>query len=218
MNGRLLGKGRPSSDRQCDVDPPPPADVPAPRRDRHRGARDTGIGLFAGSSSAGSNIKDGHGLLTVKTSPSVASQITVGGIQRNSSLVWGLELPVGSYLVCFGPVDGYIAPPCETLDIVEGQTLTHVGTLEPAGKLKVTTEPSGASGKIVVNDITRDRGAVTLPVAAGEHVVCFEDVEGYESPDCERVNVDGGGSVSVTGSYVLLASDPSDSGPVEGEP
>ena len=165
------------------------------------------IGLLASSSSAVSTTKAGHGLLTVETSPSIATQITVGGIQRNTSLIRGLELPAGSHVVCFGSVEDYIAPPCETIDIADGQVRTLVAHFEPAGTLSVTTEPSGASGMIVVDDIARNRGTVTIPIAAGEHNVCFGDVGGYESPDCERVNVAGGAIVSVTGSYAPLVTE-----------
>ncbi len=168
------------------------------------------IGLLASSSSAGPTTKDGHGLLTVETSPQVASQITVGGVQRNSSLVRGLELPEGSYLVCVSEVQGYLSPPCETIEVRDGQTVTHVATFQPAGTLTVTTEPSGTGGMIVVNDIDRDRGTASFPVAAGEHVVCFGDIGGYESPDCQSINIAGGGSVSVTGSYTTLATEPSE--------
>ena len=164
------------------------------------------IGLLASSSSAGSMTKAGHGLLTVETSPSVATQITVGGIQRNTSLVRGLELPAGSHVVCFGPVEGYMAPPCESIDIADGQVHNHVAHFEAAGTLSVTTEPSGASGMIVVDDVARSRGTVMLPVTAGEHVVCFGEVGGYEAPDCASVTVAGGGSVSVKGSYVALGA------------
>lgn len=165
------------------------------------------LAMIATASSAGSDLKEGHGLLTVQTSPHVASQVMIDGVQRNTSLVRGLELPAGSYTVCFGSADGYLSPPCEKVGLTDGRALTHVGEFHPAGTLAVTTEPSGASGMIIVDGVARDRGAVVLPVLAGEREVCFGAVDGYEAPACETVTVPNQGTTSVVGPYVAVASD-----------
>lgn len=159
------------------------------------------IVFLASASSARATLSDGYGLLTVVSSPDVASQITVDGVARNTSSVRGMELPAGSYVVCFDEVDGYRPPPCESVTINDGATTEHVGVFEPAGILSVTIEPDGLAGKIVVEDVPRDRGSVTLPVPAGEHEVCFGEVGGYTTPTCDVVDVPFGGTASTVGTY-----------------
>ena len=170
------------------------------------------LGMFVTASIADTPIRGGYGLLSVETTPTVDSQVTVDGTPRNTSGVHGLELPTGSYEVCFDEVDGYLVPPCEWVTLADGQSISVTASFVPAGMLEVTTAPSGTGGMIVIDGVSRDRGAVTVPLPGGPHEVCFGDVGGYEAPACETVVVAEKGTVSLVGTYT--AADPS--GPGEG--
>jgi hypothetical protein len=156
----------------------------------------------------------GYGELRVTTAPSVASQITVGGLTRNSSGLSGLELPVGEHRLCFQEVGGYMAPPCRNVRITEGEVTSVTGTFQPAGTLHVRTEPEGVGGAIIVGGVARDIGPVTVPLAVGAHQVCFESVSGWAGPPCRDVQVVAGETSTTLGTYLPEVADPP---PVEDE-
>jgi hypothetical protein len=68
-----------------------------------------------------------RGSLRVITSPAVRGTISVDGIPRND---WGMwtDIPAGLYQVCFGPVQGFIEPPCQNATVNAGQLTTVTGT------------------------------------------------------------------------------------------
>ena len=59
------------------------------------------------------------------TSPALPGTITVDGIPRND---WGMwtDLPAGTHAVCFGPVQGFNAPPCQHSAVLTAGNLTTV--------------------------------------------------------------------------------------------
>ena len=68
-----------------------------------------------------------EGLLKVETNPAVPSVIYVNGTAR---AVWGLDyLPLapGTYLVSFGEVFGFVAPPAKIIIIEEDKITRIVG-------------------------------------------------------------------------------------------
>jgi hypothetical protein len=146
-------------------------------------------------------LQAGEGMLTVSSSPAVATRISVGDVERNTSSIAGLPIVAGSHLLCFAAPQGYIAPPCRTVEIRAGELTTVVGTFEEAGTLSVVTEPAGIGGPITIDGVPRDRGEVVIPIAAGDHRVCAEPLLGYRSPECRVVTVVAGDLVEVSLAY-----------------
>jgi len=70
-------------------------------------------------------------VLRVITNPAVPGTISVDGIPRND---WGMwtDIPSGSRQVCFGPVPGFVAPPCTTVNLVAGTPFTLTGNYSPS--------------------------------------------------------------------------------------
>jgi hypothetical protein len=137
-------------------------------------------------------LRSGEGLLTVSTSPAVATQISVGDTARNTTRITGLPLPAGEHVVCFEGPEGYLAPGCETVKITEDELTSLTGEFEPVGMLKVEVEPAQLQPEITVDDVARDRGPTRLPLTEGTHEVCFEELDGYEALDCQQLDVEAG--------------------------
>jgi hypothetical protein len=150
----------------------------------------------------------GHGLLQVSTQPAVASAIFVDGQARNTGAVEGLELTAGEHEVCFSAVEGYLPPPCETVEIAEAQTSRVTGEFSRAGTVEVVTDPPGLEPMITIDDVERDRGAATVLVEVGGHVVCATEVAGYETPGCVDVEVAQGKVTSATLRFAPEAEEP----------
>jgi hypothetical protein len=146
-------------------------------------------------------LQPGEGLLTVTSSPLVASRIAVGDVERNTASISGLPLIAGDHLLCFAAPEGYIAPPCRTVDIRAGELTSVVGTFEAAGKVSVVTEPVGLEAQITIDGVARDRGAVLVPIGVGDHRVCAEPLPGYRSPECRVITVVAGALVEVSLAY-----------------
>lgn len=165
----------------------------------------------------------GYGELTVRPTTSGAAQITVDGVARNATAIEGLPLAAGAHELCFAASSGYVAPPCETVQILNDQTTTVTPDFVPAGELQVTTAPVQPAAQIAVDGVPRDGGEVRFPVAVGRYEVCFGDVAGMSSPPCEVVEVVAGQTVEVVGRYTEFAPDTAGSeslarGPVEPQP
>jgi hypothetical protein len=157
------------------------------------------------------------GELTVATSPQVDAEIRVNDEPRNRSELRGLTLPVGEHTVCFSVVDDYLPPPCQTVEISEGETAHVTGEFEPAGWIEVTTEPETLDAAISIDGELRDRRAVLLPVSAGAHEVCFGPATGHEPPECRTVDVQASEATVVTGVYepITAGEDPGEEEPIE---
>ena len=70
--------------------------------------------------------------------------------------------------------------------------------------LRVTTNPAVPS-QIILDGAPVDRWALDwVKVAPGPHTVCFSDVEGWQTPACETVNVSPGATTFVQGDFVQL--------------
>ena len=68
-----------------------------------------------------------RGYLRVLTSPAVAGTIAIAGKPVND---WGnyTDRPPGTYQICFGAVEGYRTPACQTATVTAGNTATITGT------------------------------------------------------------------------------------------
>ena len=141
----------------------------------------------------------GHGFLRVTTDPPVASMISVDGVERDR---WGLtwmKLPTGSTTVCFGDVGGFATPNCERVRVFAGATTSVVGTFEPLGSLRVTTDPA-VPATVIVDGIPRNDWGMWTALPAGSHEVCWQTVGG-EAPACTDVFVEAGSTATVVGQW-----------------
>ena len=67
-----------------------------------------------------------RGWLRVVTDLPHDSVIYANGVPRNNWGMW-VDLPLGTYEVCFGESDGF-TPPCETVAVADGVTTLVTGT------------------------------------------------------------------------------------------
>lgn len=147
------------------------------------------------------------GMLRVVTSPAVPSVIAIDGSLTD---MWGIEWmkkATGSHTICFGAVEGWTPPPCQTVDVATGAVTTVTGTFVRNGFLQVTTSPAVAS-RISVDGIPRDNWGIYTDLPTGSHQVCFGPVPGYLPPPCQTVELVGGATTSVTGTFTPSAGAP----------
>jgi hypothetical protein len=119
----------------------------------------------------------------------------------------------GKYLfngLAAGPYTVSAAPP--GYNPVSGNVTVSTGvsgfanlalTASPApGMLRVTTSPAVASQITVDGNIADTWGLNWLKIAPGSHTVCFSWVQGFTTPACQTVTVNGGATTTVSGSFV----------------
>ncbi len=158
------------------------------------------------------------GLLKVEVSPAgLPTTIFVDGEWRDEYGLFTFIAP-GDHEICWGDVAGFQAPDCEVVSIASGENVTVSGefvssaspTPGPApvpdlyGYLRVTTSPA-VPARVVVDGLERADWALTwVKVPVGDHVVCFSDVIGFETPGCETVVVVADQTTAVVGNYAPL--------------
>jgi glucose/arabinose dehydrogenase len=145
----------------------------------------------------------------------VQSAISIDGA---AAAEWGhlMQLAPGLHEVCWGPVAGFIPPPCETVTLttgvgssVEGVFTTDAGApgpADPSGFLRVTTTPAVPSTISVDGVDVRQFGLEWVPTAIGSHDVCFSDVPEYETPSCETVTIVAGQTTVVDGPFSQMGT------------
>lgn len=142
--------------------------------------------------SAAETAEGEQGRLSVASSPEVDTQISVGGYVRNTTRVDGLPLDAGAHEVCFTAPAGYLAPPCEAVDVAAGEDAVLDGAFELAAELDIVVEPAEIRSQISIGGIPRDVAPLFLPVAVGEHEVCAAPVAGYQEVTCQLIAVTAG--------------------------
>jgi FG-GAP repeat len=141
-----------------------------------------------------------RGSLRVITNPAVWATISVDGVPRDDFGMW-TDLPAGNYQVCFGPVVGFDAPPCQNAVVTASQQTTITGNYASnpnaigetnKGFLRVETSPAVRT-QVMVDGVIRDSwGLNWLKLTPGPHTVSFTGVEGYTPPPQQQVNITAG--------------------------
>lgn len=149
------------------------------------------------------------GFLRVMTFPAVAGTIMVNGIPRNDWGMWTDLLP-GSYEVCFGAVEGFDTPPCQTTSLIAGFMAEVTGTYHPNalapaptgfGMLRVVTSPP-VPAEVVIDGIDRDMWSLNwLKLAPGTYELGFTDVPGFTTPAPQMVTITEGVTTEVIGAF-----------------
>lgn len=145
------------------------------------------------------------GYLRVTTNPAVGATIVLIGIDRDD---WGLnwvKIPVGDYILSFRGIYGYTTPAFIPVRINLGDTTVEVGNYERHGSLRVITNPAVPS-TVFVNNIPRDDWGMWQSLTPGTYRVTFGPVPGYTSPDAMTAVVTAGGSVTITGPFMVAGS------------
>ena len=83
----------------------------------------------------------GEGQLRVVTDPELPAEVTVGDVAESDGTIEALSLPAGEHEVCFGPVQGYVTPECETVEVEADETVTVVGEYELAEAAEPEPDP-----------------------------------------------------------------------------
>jgi hypothetical protein len=141
----------------------------------------------------------GGSLLRVITDPPVPGTIFVDGTPADDTGVW-TDLEPGDHQVCFGEVTGFGTPDCQTAVITAGQSVQVTGSYTERGFLRVITDPP-VPGTIFVDGTPVEAWGTWVDLEPGDHQVCFGEVTGFGTPDCQTAVITAGQSVQVTGSY-----------------
>ena len=147
------------------------------------------------------------GELRVTTTPSVPSQILLGGIPRDSYGLDWLTLDAGDYELSFTHVEGWTEPAPQMVTVAPGAVTTVDGVFARRAVLQVVTNPAVA-GTISVDGVPRNDWGVFTDLPAGSHQVCFGPVAGFDPPGCQTVDLLAGEHTIVTGDYVVNALAP----------
>ncbi len=145
------------------------------------------------------------GLLRATTSPPVPSRISVDGVVRHD---WGIDwltMPVGNHEVCWTDVVGFVAPPCQIVTVIGGQTAVAEGSFTPLGLLQVGVAPAGLPVTVFVDGLARDEYGLFAFIESGTHQVCWGDVVLHQAPLCQSVVVAAGATTTVTGTFTPSA-------------
>jgi len=141
------------------------------------------------------------GLLKVETNPPVPATIYLNGVPV---AVWGLDylpLPPGTYTIKFGDVPYYVTPSDQTVEVVQGQVSIVVGEYVKAGLLKVETNPPLPSVIYLNGTPVAVWGLDYLPVKPAAYIVSFGDVDDYDTPPSQTINVQSDETVVVRGDF-----------------
>ncbi len=89
------------------------------------------VTVTAGQDTVVDGVFSRRGSLRVTTSPALPAVVSVDGVPRND---WGMwtDLPTGPHTVCFGPVPGFTAPPCQPVVLSAGVLTSITGAYAAA--------------------------------------------------------------------------------------
>ena len=128
-------------------------------------------------------------------------------------------LPVGDYVVAFGGVEGWEKPEDQKVLVVKDE-LTSVSAVYTQQKGSVSAVIEGPETALwsLNGEGSYASGEVVQGVPAGEYIVSFSEIEGWNTPADVVVSVTKDSLVSVTGSYAQPAEEPAIEEPAVEEP
>jgi len=129
------------------------------------------------------------------------------------------DVPEGSHEVEFKALEGWTAPPNQTVTITAGETLTAAGVytiVVPTGSLQVILTPEVATTAgirwRVDGGAWQLSGAVVSSLAVGTHTVTFNDVDAWKQPPSQEVTIEADQTTTLT---VVCEQDGSCSSPTK---
>jgi hypothetical protein len=149
------------------------------------------------------------GTINITTNLAEATFIINGPASYNGSGTrWTVtDAPVGTYIIIFGDVDGYVTPSSQTLTLQENSTITFNGLYDMAtGSINVTTNLTEAT--FILNGPASYSGSGTGSSVAdapvGTYEIIFGDVAGYVTPPSQTQTLRKDGAISFDGLYGLV--------------
>jgi thiamine pyrophosphokinase len=128
-----------------------------------------------------------------------------GTLQKSGAIVSGLY--VGSHLVTFSAVSGYVTPSSQTVSVAANQTNSVTANYVAAqtGSLRVTVNVS--SGQWSVDGGTsQNSGSTVSSLSVGSHTVSFSAVSGYTTPSSQTITVAANRTTFDSATYVAIPS------------
>jgi hypothetical protein len=116
--------------------------------------------------------------------------------------------PVGTYMIIYGNVSGYITPSSEVRTLSDNSAINFTGQYQPnTGSISVTTNNPGATFTIDGPASYSGSGTSWLVSDApeGTYTINFGDVNGYSAPAPQTKTLETDSSISFTGNYVTLS-------------
>jgi len=144
----------------------------------------------------------GIGYLKVKCKPEVPTVVYVDGVPMDGWGIKNVELASGEHVVSFSDVPGFATPEPVIASIVSGGTVSMVVGFVQLALLQVVCEPAVKS-TVYIDGIPRNDYGVWAYVEPGAHSVSFGEVEGYDPPDPQVVDIPAGDSAIVVGAFTL---------------
>ncbi len=151
----------------------------------------------------------GYGSLEVSLTPSTAAaagalwQVDGGPWQTNGAKVSSLQ--VGSHLISYSAVPGYLTPANQSVSVSASSTPTKAtGTYKGAGYASVAIGPAGvvaAGAEWQIDGGARSTSGATVPLAIGKHTLTFTTVSGWNSPAKQTFTVTNGATNNLSGTY-----------------
>jgi hypothetical protein len=117
------------------------------------------------------------------------------------------DAPAGDYIITYNPVEGYEAPPQETLTLTKDATIRFAGEyILLTGTIEVVTNLEGAAFDISGPTSFSGSGVSWTQSEApiGDYTITYHQVEGYEPPPQEIQTLAKDGVISFSGEYALL--------------
>ena len=143
------------------------------------------------------------GSITVTLDPAGGQwRVDNGGWQVSGAKVSGLT--AGDHLVEYNDLTGYDKPVSETITLAPGEDKTIAGSYTALpGSITVTLDPAGGQWR-VDNGAWQDSGATVSDLVAGDHLVEYNDVTGYDKPLSETITLAPGEDKTIGRSYTAL--------------
>ncbi len=140
--------------------------------------------------------------------PGAQWQLDGGSFQNSGVLVSNVAL--GSHLISFVPVTGFITPNNLAVAIVSGQTTNVIATYVALGNVQVTINPAnvvtgGAQWNLDAG-VWQASGTVLPNLTLGAHTISFLPVSGWITPSNQLVNVLSGQTTNVSATYVATGA------------
>ena len=150
----------------------------------------------------------GNVLVTINPTNAVTSgaqwQADGGPWQISGTVLSNLTL--GAHTIAYWPLDGWITPSYQVVNVVSGQTTNVTATYIATGTVQVFITPIGAVSAGAMwrldNNIWLASGMSWMGVTAGNHAVTFTNIAGWTAPTNQTVTVSLNQTTIVTGVYV----------------
>lgn len=177
------------------------------------GCRDVPVSSGVTGVSVGDFVAQGNLIVSAAVNGSgapVDAVITIDGQPSGEGGVSTFRDP-GFHEVCWGPAVDLAPPSCQIVELLPGQILPVAGGYDVApgaagpaahGFLRTVSNPAVPTTILVDGVAASQWSTEWVPHAPGTYEICFTDVPGYITPDCQSVVIVEGATTVVSGDFV----------------